>query len=337
MVRRLRGFREVPARRPECTRATAWSPSPISPSNALDVTAVLARLGSWKKVEYKILHNGVEVPTNVIIGEAERDSTIFYQYAVGAVYLAIGLFVYFRRGSAPRALHFFMLCVASFVLFTFHYSGKLNNFDKVIYLGNLVAGFLAPTLFLHFCCVFPEPQKWIRKRGSAALLYVPGLALLAIHLALVFGWVTHRPRRCSKCAGCSIASGWASSARCIWPGGTSSPRSYARRRSRSPPSIDLAAQRRGSRHRAVRRDLCGPVLDGRSTQSRHEPGGAVAAADPAHLGLRDPALPPDGRRHHLPGRLRLHAGDVVRPGHFLRRDLLGQQGQRSQAARRWWR
>ena len=98
---------------------------------SLDVTAVLARLGSWKKVEYKILHNGVEVPSNVIIGEAERDSTIFYQYAVGAVYLAIGLFVYFRRGSAPRALHFFILCVTSFILFTFHYSGKLNNFDKV--------------------------------------------------------------------------------------------------------------------------------------------------------------------------------------------------------------
>ena len=128
---------------------------------------MLARLGAWRKAEYKILHNGVEVPANVIIGEAERDSTIFYQYAVGAVYLAIGLFVYFRRGSAPRALHFFLLCLASFVLSTFHYSGKLNNFDKVIYLGNVVAGFLAPTLFLHFCFVFPEPQKWIRRRGAA--------------------------------------------------------------------------------------------------------------------------------------------------------------------------
>src|SRR5579863_668111 len=157
---------------------------------ALDVTSVLARLGSWKKVEYKILHNGIEVPSNVIIGEAERDSTIFYQYAVGAVYLAIGLFVYFRRGSAPRALHFFILCVTSFILFTFHYSGKLNNFDKVIYLGNVVAGYLAPTLFLHFCCVFPEPQRWIRRSGVALVLYLPGLALLATHLGFVYGWVT---------------------------------------------------------------------------------------------------------------------------------------------------
>ena len=156
---------------------------------AIDVTAVLARLGAWKKVDYKIKHSGVEVTSNVIIAEAERDSTIFYQYAVGAVYLAIGLFVYFRRGSAPRALHFFLLCLASFVLSTFHYSGKLNNFDKVIYLGNVVAGFLAPTLFLHFCFVFPEPQKWIRRRGAALLVYIPGAMLLAIQFGVIFGWL----------------------------------------------------------------------------------------------------------------------------------------------------
>jgi PAS domain S-box-containing protein len=157
---------------------------------ALDVTGVLARLGPWKKAEYKVLHQGVEVPASVIIGEAERDSAIYYQYAVGAVYLAIGLFVYFRRGGAHRSLHFFLLCVASFVLHTFHYTGKLNNFDKVIYVGNLAAGFLAPTLFVHFSFVFPEPRKWIRRRGAALLVYVPGLVLLALQLSIVNGWMT---------------------------------------------------------------------------------------------------------------------------------------------------
>ena len=98
------------------------------------------------------------MPAPVIIGEVTRDSTLYYQYAVGVMYLGIGLFVYFRRGSAPRALHFFLLCLASFVLSTFHYTGKLNNFDKVIYLGNVMAWFLAPTLFLHFCFSFPDQQ-----------------------------------------------------------------------------------------------------------------------------------------------------------------------------------
>jgi two-component system NtrC family sensor kinase len=158
--------------------------------NALQATQVLARLGSWREAKYEIRRGAWEPFTvKVFIGQAERDSTVFYQYAVAAVYLSIGLFVYFRRGNAPRALHFFLLCLASFIMSAFHYSGKLNNFDKVIYLGNVVAGYLAPTLFLHFCCVFPEPQKWIKRRGAAVLLYLPGLGLLAFHLGVMFGYV----------------------------------------------------------------------------------------------------------------------------------------------------
>ena len=157
---------------------------------AVDATEVQARLGAWRKAEYQILHNRVQIPANVIIGETERDSTLFYLYADGAVYLTIGLFVYFRRRNAPRALHFFLLCLASFIMSTFHYTGKLNNFDKIIYLGNVVAGYLAPMLFLHFCFVFPEPQKWIRRRGAAILVYLPGLALLAAHLGFQFGVLT---------------------------------------------------------------------------------------------------------------------------------------------------
>jgi len=158
--------------------------------SASEATQALATLGSWKTVEYEIRRGGSEpFAVKVRIGEAERDSTIFYQYAVALVYLAIGLFVYFRRRNAPRALHFYLLCLASFVLSAFHYTGKLNNFDKVIYLGNVVAWFLAPTLFLHFCFVFPEPQKWIRRRGLALLVYVPGLALLATHFGFEYGFL----------------------------------------------------------------------------------------------------------------------------------------------------
>ncbi len=157
---------------------------------AIEVTQALATLGSWKSAEYMIRRNGGDpFAVKVITGEADRDSTIFYQYAVAAVYLAIGLFVYFRRSNAPRALHFFLLCLSSFILSAFHYTGKLNNFDKVIYLGNVVAGFLAPTLFLHFCLVFPEPQKWIRRRGAAILVYLPGMVLLAAHLGFVYGFL----------------------------------------------------------------------------------------------------------------------------------------------------
>ncbi len=105
------------------------------------------------------------------MGEAAHDSAVDIQYLVGSAYLAIGLFVYFRRGSAQKARHFFLFCLVSFIFSCFHYTGKLNNFDKVIYWGNLVAGWLAPTLFLHFCLTFPEPRALVPPAAarSAAL------------------------------------------------------------------------------------------------------------------------------------------------------------------------
>src|ERR1700722_8836559 len=98
---------------------------------AVEATEILARLGAWSKADYRIMHGGIEVPATVYVAEAGHSSTLYTQYAVGGLYLAIGLFVYFRRGSAPRALHFFLLCLSSFILFAFHYTGKLNAFDKV--------------------------------------------------------------------------------------------------------------------------------------------------------------------------------------------------------------
>lgn len=150
---------------------------------------ILASLGPWRKTDYRVLRGGVEVPTTLVIGEAKHDPTIYYQYAVGAIYLAIGLYVYVRRRGAPRALHFFLLCLLSFIVSSFHYTGKLNNFDKVIYLSNVVAGFLAPALFLHFACSYPEQQPWIRRKGAAFLLYIPGLVSLGVHLGFTSAWL----------------------------------------------------------------------------------------------------------------------------------------------------
>jgi PAS domain S-box-containing protein len=157
--------------------------------SAETATRVLAALRAWSEAHYDLKRNGRDFDPKIIIGEVQHDFTLYFQYAVGAIYLAIGLFVYFRRGNAPRALHFFLMCLASFVLTTFHYTGKLNTFDTVVYLGNAVAWFLAPTLFLHFCCVFPERQNWIRRRGTAFLLYLPGLALLTLHFGFIFGYL----------------------------------------------------------------------------------------------------------------------------------------------------
>jgi PAS domain S-box-containing protein len=155
--------------------------------DASDVIQVLVRVGLWQEPKYTVVRRGVEFDIKVIVGERVPDYTVSYQYLIGLAYLSIGLFVYFRRGNAPKALHFLVLCLVSFVLSTFHYTGKLNNFDKVIYWGNVAAGIFAPTIFLHFCLTFPEARGWLRKRGRVALIYVPGTVLLAMTVAIANG------------------------------------------------------------------------------------------------------------------------------------------------------
>ena len=157
---------------------------------AVDVAQVLAGLGSWKKATYTVVRGGVEFPINVIVGEVPLDHAVVYQYLVGLAYLIIGLFVYFRRASAHKARHFYILCLSSFIFFCFHYTGKLNSFDEVIYYGNLAAGLLAPAVFVHFCLSFPEPRKWLQSGTHASLIYLPALLLFVLYVAFAAGVLT---------------------------------------------------------------------------------------------------------------------------------------------------
>jgi nitrogen-specific signal transduction histidine kinase len=148
----------------------------------VQVAQALALVGIWQKADYSLRRGGIDFPATVIVGARVLDSAVYYQYVVGLAWLLVGLFVYFRRGNATHATHFFTLCLASFVLATFHYTGKLNNFDQAIYWGNVVAGWFAPAVFLHFCLVFPERPKWLRSRWSRVLLYLPAVLLLTLHV-----------------------------------------------------------------------------------------------------------------------------------------------------------
>jgi len=156
-------------------------------ARTIDVPQILAAVGAWNKADYTARRNGVEFKASVVLREQPLDSAVTYQYLVGAAYLLIGLFIYYRRGSAHMALHFYVLCLVSFILFSFHYTGKLNGFDKVIYFGNVAAGLLAPTIFLHFCLTFPEPRRWFRANVGAVLLYLPAALLFAVWLGVTSG------------------------------------------------------------------------------------------------------------------------------------------------------
>ena len=142
---------------------------------------------AWLRVDYHTYQENIEVKKTVRIEVNEPDRSLYYLTAVGLAYLGIGLFVYFRRETAPKARHFFLLCLCSFIYSCFHYTGKLNTFDKVIYWGNVVAGFLAPALFLHFCLTFPNTPRRLRGIFRQALLYVPALALIATYILAAMG------------------------------------------------------------------------------------------------------------------------------------------------------
>ena len=155
---------------------------------ATDVVQLLFRTGVWGKASYTLERNGVEISAKVIVADANRDRALYAQYAVGAAYLIIGLFVFFRRNRAPKALHFYLLCLASFILHTFHYTGKLNAFDTAIYAANVAAGLLAPALFLHFCLTFPENRRGFPLRHAVSI-YLPAFSLMALQLGFAAGVV----------------------------------------------------------------------------------------------------------------------------------------------------
>ncbi len=123
------------------------------------VPSRLTRAGLWTQVRYKLSRNGEEFETPLVTAPAEKPaSTENYLRIVGLLYLFIGLFIFIRRWNAPRAVHFYVFCLVSFVLYSFHFSGKLDAFDQEVYWAGIAARLLAPALLL---------------RGGPKRLFVP--------------------------------------------------------------------------------------------------------------------------------------------------------------------
>ena len=154
---------------------------------ATRVTRLLYQLGNWGSAEYVLSRSGRPVVASVIPQPRQRSSSIQrYLQLVALLYLSIGLYVVLRRGQAARALHFYLFCLASFVLYFYRYTGKLDGLDWTIYWSNVVATLLQPALFLHFALAFPEPRDWLKRRSFLLpLAYAPAAALLLVHLGVV--------------------------------------------------------------------------------------------------------------------------------------------------------
>jgi PAS domain S-box-containing protein len=163
--------------------------------NDLHVTQILYELGSWQRATYTIVRNEKEIfPTVVIETPQQFIRQQKYLEVIGLIYFLVGIFVLLKRSHAPHALHFYLVCLTSFVFYAFHSTGKFNSFDWTIYWCDLGASLLLPPLFLHFCLEFPLRQAWIRqRRWFLYLIYVPGVALVLAQLGFINGVLAFAP------------------------------------------------------------------------------------------------------------------------------------------------
>src|SRR5271166_848886 len=145
----------------------------------------LYRVGVWAKATYSLERHGVSLEAPLILVPADR--TLYGGLRlIALVYLGIGLYVLLRRWTAPRSAHFYIFCLVSFIFYSLHYTGKLNDFDWIVYWTNVVAWLLQPALFLHFSLVFPERKRLVTRRPwLIPLAYVPCMVLLAAQICAV--------------------------------------------------------------------------------------------------------------------------------------------------------
>src|SRR5580765_7192774 len=167
---------------------------------AVQVTKRVWRAGLWSQLRYKVERGGEAFETPVVIAPAQKPLTAEnYLRVVGLIYLFIGIFIFIRRWNAPRAVHFYVFCLVSFILYSFHYSGKLDAFDYEVYWASVAARLLAPALLLHFALVFTERAAGrLRSLSKLALVYGPGAALLVLHVSTALNMLGNVPWQGSR-------------------------------------------------------------------------------------------------------------------------------------------
>ena len=161
----------------------------------------ISQSGVWSHATYSLLrstsHTGHPAPLEIGVYLEPADRTDFQvSRVIALVYLAIGLYVLFRRWTAPQSTHFFVFCLTSYILYAFRYTGVLDGLDLTILVGNVIARALQPALFLHFALSFsglsqsgrpPGRLRWVRWLRYSAL-YIPGALLVWLRYLSLARW-----------------------------------------------------------------------------------------------------------------------------------------------------
>jgi two-component system NtrC family sensor kinase len=150
------------------------------------LTREMVRTKVYGTINYGIVRRGFRLQVPVILDATDRSFNQGFRL-IALVYLGIGLYVLFRRWTAPHSTHFFIFCLASFVLYSFKYTGKFNSLDQIIYWGNIVAEALQPALFLHFALAFAQ-EHGRRRPWLMSLIYLPGAFAVGLRIFAIERW-----------------------------------------------------------------------------------------------------------------------------------------------------
>ncbi|MEW5975708.1 MAG: ATP-binding protein [Acidobacteriota bacterium] len=160
----------------------------IRVTRASDVTDALYASGIWSKIKYRIARGSAEFDVSLVVVPQETKWRIKrFLEVVGFSYLFIGVFIFLRRWQAAGALHFYSICLASYVLYAYSFTGKLNPFDWTVYWLDALAFLILPPLFFHFCLAFPESRRSALTRSLIKVLfYAPAAVLLLVQVLFVY-------------------------------------------------------------------------------------------------------------------------------------------------------
>ncbi|HEX3987188.1 MAG TPA: ATP-binding protein [Acidobacteriaceae bacterium] len=154
---------------------------------AADLTRQMWRTGANLTIHYTLVRDGIRIPdVPVVLAALDRSLNQGFRL-IALVYLCIGLYVLLRRWTAPHSTHFYIFCLASFVLYSFWYTGKFNEFDWIVYWSGIVAQALQPALFLHFALAFSSGRER-RHRWLAMLTYLPGAVIVGLQVMALEMW-----------------------------------------------------------------------------------------------------------------------------------------------------
>lgn len=147
--------------------------------------ALVGDLGINSSATYSLISGSgpkdvlVELSAKSLLGQRDYLKTL-----LAFLNLGIGLYVIVKGIRMPRALHFYGICLTTFVVALYSYTPALTAFDWLVYSLSVLAFLLLPVLFLHFCLRFPEE---FAGRNHTPLIYVPFALSAGIHLLWMSG------------------------------------------------------------------------------------------------------------------------------------------------------